>query len=67
MERRYLTIKECAEYTCISEPTLYRWSREGKIPIYKIGKIIRFDKSAVDTWLMKFKKGSPNVDLLQNN
>ena len=67
MERRYLSIKECAEYTGISENTLYHWSREGKIPVFKVSNLLRFDKVKIDDWIREFERKSINADLLQTN
>jgi len=64
MEKRYLDIKECAEYTGISIKTLYRWSREAKIPNRKIGKLLRFDRVEIDTWMDRYKRCEVNADLL---
>ena len=56
MEKRYLTIKECANYCGISENTLYRWSREGKIPVCKISNLLRFDRVKIDDWMKQFER-----------
>ncbi|OGF56541.1 MAG: hypothetical protein A2452_07335 [Candidatus Firestonebacteria bacterium RIFOXYC2_FULL_39_67] len=64
VEHRYLTVKECAEFTGISVKTLYRWSREEKMPNRKIGHILRFDRAEIEKWIDRFKGGDTNVDLL---
>jgi len=35
----------------VSEKSLHRWARSGKIPAVKFGKLWRFRKSAIDAWL----------------
>ena len=45
MEKRYLDIKECAEYTGISIKTLYRWSREAKL-LNLVIIILRYRRTA---------------------
>ena len=32
MGKRFLSLTEAAEYLCISKTTLWRWSKDGKIP-----------------------------------
>ncbi len=34
----------------VSEKSLHRWARSGKIPAIKFGKLWRFRKSAIDAW-----------------
>jgi excisionase family DNA binding protein len=67
MERRYLSIKECAEYTGFSNTTLYRLSRVASIPCFKIRHSLRFDKLEIDKWINKFKRIPVNEDLLEKN
>ncbi|MEK6645571.1 MAG: helix-turn-helix domain-containing protein [Candidatus Firestonebacteria bacterium] len=67
MEKRYLKLTEVAGYTGLSENTLYRWSREGKIPVCKISNLLRFDKVKIDEWMNNFERENINADLLQNN
>lgn len=55
MERRYISIKECSQYTGLSITTLYRWSNERRIPHHKLGHILRFDVREIDRWFVKFK------------
>mgnify|MGYP001611484678 CR=1 FL=1 len=55
MEKRYLSIKECSEYTGLSVTTLYRWSNERRIPYHKLGHILRFDVKEIDKWFAKLK------------
>lgn len=64
IDRRYLSIKDCAEYTGISSKTLYRWSREQKIPSHKIGHLLRFDRIEISKWIDRYKRSEINADLL---
>ena len=64
MEKRYLNIAETAEYTGINVKTLYKWSRCEMIPCYKIGRILRFDKVAIDKWIRDYQKEAVNGDIL---
>jgi excisionase family DNA binding protein len=46
-----LTIEELAIYLKIPKSTLYKLTREGKIPAKKIGRHWRFQKLAIERWL----------------
>ena len=48
-----LTIKESSEYLGVSEVTVRRWAKEGKLPFHKVGKNYVF---GVDD-LRKLKRG----------
>lgn len=36
--------------------TLYKWVREGTIPHYKIGSLVRFNVAEIDDWLKSYRK-----------
>ncbi|MET3978335.1 excisionase family DNA binding protein [Mucilaginibacter sp. UYP25] len=46
-----ITTKELIKFLAISEPTLIRWRKKGKIPYLRIGGRILYQKSAVLTSL----------------
>ena len=48
-----LTPKEASNYLKLSLTTIYRLSRKGKIPSYKIGKSWRINKLLLDNWIKK--------------
>lgn len=50
MERLY-TIEQIAEKLQISETTLYKLARSGRIPAIKIGNQWRFKMEDIDKWL----------------
>lgn len=47
-EREWFTIPEAADYLEVSEPTIYRWMKEGKLSFYKLGDGTRFRKENLD-------------------
>ncbi|HEM5183766.1 TPA: helix-turn-helix domain-containing protein [Streptococcus suis] len=47
----YLNKKQACDYLGISNNTLDEWIRKG-LPSIKIGKTIRFNKQAIDAWLL---------------
>ena len=50
--RRIMTAPEVAEYFQIHLATLYRLVRERQIPAFKIGTEIRFDRDAIEKWMI---------------
>ncbi|MFB0527489.1 MAG: helix-turn-helix domain-containing protein [bacterium] len=46
-----MTIKEVANYLRLSKVTVYKMTRQGKIPALKIGKQWRYNKSEIDSWV----------------
>jgi excisionase family DNA binding protein len=49
--QRLMTIREIADYLRLSKVTVYKMTRQGKIPALKIGKQWRYDKSEIDSWV----------------
>lgn len=45
---KWLTISEACNYLEISEQTMFRWMRSGKITYYKVGKSTRFKEEDLD-------------------
>lgn len=49
---RLLSVKEVANYLGIPVATLYQWRHKGCGPeAYRVGRHLRYDPSAVRTWL----------------
>ncbi|MEW6095847.1 MAG: helix-turn-helix domain-containing protein [bacterium] len=46
-----MTVKEIAGYLRVHESSIYRLSKAGKIPAYKVGRSWRFKKDKIDEWL----------------
>ena len=53
-----LTSKQICEFLGISEPTLIRWRKKGKIPFMQIGTALRYDKEAVIKAIENKRKGA---------
>jgi len=51
----WYTIKEAAEYLGVTEPTIYRWMREGTITYRKIGDSTRFLREDLDGHVQVFR------------
>ena len=48
MEDQWLTIKEASRYLKVSEQTIFRWMRSGKLSFFKLGNATRFRRSNLD-------------------
>jgi excisionase family DNA binding protein len=54
----WLTLKQLSLYLNLKEKTLYLFVSKGRIPHYRIGKLIRFRKDEIDAWI-ETKKAKP--------
>ena len=45
---QWFTIAEAAEYLDVSEPTIYRWMKDGLLSFYKVGGATRFSQEGLD-------------------
>jgi len=62
-EDTLMGIKEVAAYLKINQATAYHWAQAGRLPGIKIGRIWRFRKADVDTWLDEnMRKARPPLD-----
>jgi excisionase family DNA binding protein len=48
---RLLTLQEAAAFLGIGRNTLYLAAREGRIPSFKVGSLVRFDLDELRAWL----------------
>ena len=44
----WMTIKQAADYLGVSEPTIFRWMRDGAISFFKLGGATRFKRENLD-------------------
>lgn len=63
-QKTVLNFDEVAEYTGLSKSHLYKLTSTGGIPCYKPeGKRIYFNKSEIDSWLLRNKRlSSDEID-----
>lgn len=53
----WMTVSDAARFLGISRSTLYRWSKAGKLPIYRVGiRVARVKRSDVEKL---FKEAKP--------
>ena len=53
-----MTVREVAVYLRVTEKTIYRLLRQGKIPATRVGHSWRFDKALIDEWLYRSSVGT---------
>lgn len=49
--KRLMNIDELSAYLGVNRNTIYWWIAMRKIPHSKLGKLVRFDQSEINTWL----------------
>ena len=47
-DEQWLTIKEASKYLKVSDQTIFRWMRSGKLSFFKFGNATRFRRSNLD-------------------
>lgn len=50
--KRFLDVKEVAEYTGLAESTIYTMVSERRIPFTKMGRRTKFDRVQLDKWIL---------------
>jgi excisionase family DNA binding protein len=55
---RLMTDKEAAEYLRIRPRQLYTWRVTGMIPFVRMGRALRYRKSAIDAALARHTRGA---------
>ena len=53
MVSELISAKEVAEILKISVNSVYRLSREGKIPCFKIGRRYRYSLDVIESWIVE--------------
>ena len=50
-ESPVFTVAEAARYLKVSEPTIWRWIRTGRLPSFKVGRLRRIPLAALDGFM----------------
>lgn len=56
MQKKYLTSKEVAELLKVSVATVKNWTRENKIPWYKVSGRVLFEENEINDWVASQKQ-----------
>ena len=51
--KKWFSASDAAKYLGVSEPTIFRWMREGLLSYYKIGGATRFSQDGLDAVFQK--------------
>lgn len=62
---RWYTVKEAAEYLGVSQPTIFRWMKDGVLSFYKIGGATRFSREGLEAVVEKVT-GSKEAEAAQS-
>jgi len=57
-EPKMMTTGEVAKYLRVSRATVYRLVKQGKIPVSRISKHLRFRRTIIDRWLSEKEAGN---------
>ena len=59
--KRYLSVEDLALYLSISKWMIYKYVKTREIPFIPLGRLVRFDRLAIDTWAeKKMIRAKPN-------
>lgn len=54
VEKAWISVQEAAQYLGVARPTIYRWARQGRLPIYKLaGGVARVRVQDLERLLME--------------
>jgi excisionase family DNA binding protein len=48
---RWLSVEEVGTYLGVSRDTVYRWIKERQLPARPIGRLWKFKRTQVDSWV----------------
>ena len=52
-ESDVMTYEEAANFLRVSQSTLRAWVSRGEVPYARVGRLVRFHRSSLNTWLAK--------------
>ena len=56
-EDALMDIRQVAAFLQINESTVYSWAQKGRLPGIKMGRIWRFRREDIETWLDRNMRG----------
>jgi excisionase family DNA binding protein len=59
IDHEVLTLREVGELLRVNRSTLYKLTRQGRIPAFKIGGDWRFRKDVIKRWILEQTRGRP--------
>ena len=52
-ELQWFSVRDAADYLGVSQPTIFRWMKEGLLSFYKVGGATRFSREGLDAVIEK--------------
>ena len=62
LKGQLMTVPELASYLRCSVTTVRRIVARGEIPHYRLGKMVRFRRREIDTWLTAYHEGEESPE-----
>ena len=58
---QWMSLDELCEYLGLSKSSVYKMTMADEIPLYRLGRILKFRRDEIDDWIIhhKIKKQSP--------
>ena len=60
MEDRWLSVDEITEYVGVSRDTIYNWISQKGLPAHRVGRLWKFKREEVDTWVRQGGASEPD-------
>ncbi|WFN90837.1 helix-turn-helix domain-containing protein [Arcanobacterium wilhelmae] len=57
----WVNLDDVATHLSVSKDTVRNWTKEGRLPAYKAGKMYKYKLSEVDQWLREGKLDQENT------
>lgn len=57
----WVNLEDVATHLSVSKDTVRNWTKEGRLPAYKAGKMYKYKLSEVDQWLRAGKLDQENA------
>lgn len=51
MEDRWLSVDDICNYLGVKRDTIYKWINEKSMPAHRVGRLWKFKKEQVDSWI----------------
>lgn len=48
-----MMVEDVAKYLRVKPSTIYEWASNGKLPAVKVGRLWRFHRGQIETWVQK--------------
>lgn len=67
MNDRWLSVDEIGEYLGVKRDTVYKWINDKGMPAHKIGRLWKFKKEDVDSWVKQGEANTSNNESLSTS